>query len=201
VTLFTVITVPPTGSVVSSQTITNRSAFRCVRFLAPTNNPSCNVAEINFYTPDPPPTPMGLTTKPLSGSQIYLSWATSAGATSYKLKRSTLIGGTYATIATGLTNAIFYDTGLNAGTTYYYVVSATAFGVDSPLSAPVAGQPNNIILTNSWDGNQLKLSWPGGGALLEATNVSGPWTTNAGAASPFSIAPGQPQKFYRVRLQ
>ena len=128
VTLFTVITVPPTGSVVSSQTITNRSAFRCVRFLAPTNNPSCNVAEIKFYTPDPPPTPIGLTTKPLSGSQIYLSWATSAGATSYKLKRSTLIGGTYATIATGLTNAIFYDTGLNAGTTYYYVVSATALG-------------------------------------------------------------------------
>jgi len=55
-----------------------------------------------------------------------------------------------------------------------------------------------IFLTNSWDGGQLTLNWPVGGRLLEATNLSGPWTTNISATPPFLINPDQPQKFYRV---
>ncbi len=49
VTLCTVITVPPTGGMVTAQSIINPTAFRCVRFLAPAGNPSCNVAEIKFF--------------------------------------------------------------------------------------------------------------------------------------------------------
>lgn len=87
-----------------------------------------------------------------------------------------------------------------AGTTYYYVVSASAFGIESANSTPAAGQPNNPIITNVWDGNQLNLSWPNGYALMEATNVAGPWITNASAVSPYAVTPTQPQKFYRVFL-
>ena len=58
--------------------------------------------------------------------------------------------------------------------------------------------PPPFQMTNVWDGVHMTLSWPNGGALLEATNVSGPWVTNNGAASPFMIIPSGPQKFYRV---
>jgi hypothetical protein len=46
----------------------------------------------------------------------------------------------------------------------------------------------------------LQLTWSSG-LLLEATNLSGPWTTNVGASSPFTILPTEPQKFYRVLVQ
>jgi hypothetical protein len=61
--------------------------------------------------------------------------------------------------------------------------------------------PAPIHLTNSWNGSQLTLSWPGGGTLLEATNTTGPWITNNVASSPFTVIPIQPQKFYRVFIQ
>lgn len=48
-------------------------------------------------------------------------------------------------------------------------------------------------------GGQFQLQWSQG-TLLEATNLLGPWTTNA-AASPFTITPSGPQKFYRVRVK
>lgn len=113
VTLFTVATAPPEGGVITSQTITNKTAFRFVRYVGPANS-SCNVAELQFFSANPPPAP--------------------------------------------------------------------------------------VYITNSWNGTQLQLSWPSGGALLEATNVAGPWTTNVSAASPFCVTPNQPQKFYRVQF-
>jgi hypothetical protein len=58
----------------------------------------------------------------------------------------------------------------------------------------------NITLTNVWNGANLILSWPGNGKLLEATNLAGPWTTNA-SASPVTLTLGEPQKFYRIKTQ
>lgn len=49
-------------------------------------------------------------------------------------------------------------------------------------------------------GNNMQLTWAQG-VLLEATNVMGPWTTNATAVSPFTNSPALPQKYYRVRVQ
>lgn len=113
VTLFTIKTAPPEEGVVTSQTITNQTAFRYVRYLGPTNG-WCDVAEVQFFAPNPLPPP--------------------------------------------------------------------------PL------------LTNRWDGAQLTLSWSTGGMLLQATNVTGPWTTNAAATSPLVVTPAQPQEFYRVQF-
>jgi hypothetical protein len=47
-------------------------------------------------------------------------------------------------------------------------------------------------------GNQLQITWPYG-TLLEATSLTGPWSTNS-AASPYLITPTGPQKFYRIQV-
>jgi len=55
--------------------------------------------------------------------------------------------------------------------------------------------PVNINIQES--GGNLVLSWLSG-VLLQATNVTGPWTTN-NATSPYTNQPTQPQMFYRVQ--
>jgi hypothetical protein len=55
----------------------------------------------------------------------------------------------------------------------------------------------NLTITNS--GANIILNWSTG-TLLEATNLSGPWTTNINAA-PYTVPATARQKFYRVRLQ
>src|SRR5256884_79085 len=68
------------------------------------------------------PAPTGLTTSTASTSQINLSWTASSGATSYNVLRSTTSGGPYTSIASGVITTSYTNTGLSAGTTYYYVV-------------------------------------------------------------------------------
>jgi predicted alpha-1,6-mannanase (GH76 family) len=70
-------------------------------------------------------------------------------------------------------------------------VAELQFFLPNPPPAPP-------YLTNSWSGSQMTLNWPNGGLLLEATNLTGPWTTNTTATPPFLITPNQPQEFYRV---
>jgi chitodextrinase len=82
----------------------------------------------------PPSTPTGLTATPFSSSQINLSWTastSSAGVAGYKIFRN----GTQ--VGTSPTNS-FSDTGLTAGTSYSYSVSAfDAQGNDSAQSTSV----------------------------------------------------------------
>lgn len=70
-----------------------------------------------------------------------LSWSASTGATSYTVKRSTTSGSGYVTVADRLTGTSFTDVSLQAGTTYYYVVSATNGSGTSANSTPVAVTP------------------------------------------------------------
>ncbi|HEX5219264.1 MAG TPA: LamG-like jellyroll fold domain-containing protein [Verrucomicrobiae bacterium] len=58
----------------------------------------------------------------------------------------------------------------------------------------------DVTLTNRVVGDNLVLNWIGNGKLLEATNLFGPWTTNA-SVSPVTIIPNQPQKFFRIQTQ
>ncbi|HEX3718109.1 MAG TPA: DUF5703 domain-containing protein [Verrucomicrobiae bacterium] len=70
-----------------------------------------------------PPAPAALTAYGGNG-QAALIWTGSPGASSYNIKRSTMSGGIYPTIVTGVTNLSYIDTGLTNGTNYYYEVSA-----------------------------------------------------------------------------
>jgi fibronectin type 3 domain-containing protein len=61
--------------------------------------------------------------------------------------------------------------------------------------------PSKVWLTNSWNGSNLTLTWPGQGVLLQATNLNGPWATNLGAASPFAVKPIGALQFFRILVQ
>lgn len=58
--------------------------------------------------------------------------------------------------------------------------------------------PAPVAIVPSWNGSQLTLSWAGTGQLLQATNLVGPWTTNAGATSPFIVSLVGPSTFFRI---
>ena len=87
-----------------------------------------------------PAAPTGLTAT-AGNAQVLLSWASAAGATNYKVKRSTTNGGPYATIATGITATSYTNTGLTNGTTYFYVVSAVNATGESANSTQVSAAP------------------------------------------------------------
>jgi len=84
--------------------------------------------------------PLGLTAVS-SNAQATLSWTALSGATSYNLKRATVSGGPYTTIATGITGTSYTDIGLVNNATYYYVVSVVIATGESANSAEVAAIP------------------------------------------------------------
>lgn len=64
-------------------------------------------------------------------------------------------------------------------------------------SIGVNGQPVSLSIQRS--GNNYVVSWPRG-TLLEADQITGPWTTNT-ATSPFTNSPSGSGKFYRVQVK
>jgi fibronectin type 3 domain-containing protein len=84
-----------------------------------------------------PPVPIGVGVQPGAGT-VLIAWASSAGATSYNLYRSTSPGGEGATpYRAGITSPSFTDSGLAGGVTYYYQVTAVDFAGESGRSAEV----------------------------------------------------------------
>jgi fibronectin type 3 domain-containing protein len=86
-----------------------------------------------------PAVPTGLTAT-AGNNQVALSWTASSGATSYNVKRATVNGGPYTTIASPTTTS-YTNTGLTNGTTYYYVVSAVNSSGQSGNSTQVSATP------------------------------------------------------------
>ena len=60
-----------------------------------------------------------------------------------------------------------------------------------------AEEAARLTIVRSAEG--IVINWTGTGTLEEAGAVTGPWTTVAGAASPFTVTPTAQQKFYRLR--
>src|SRR5580704_14959350 len=89
----------------------------------------------------PPAAPTGLQAT-AGNAQVSLTWTSSAGATSYHVKRSTTSGGPYTQVAAPPATSDV-DTGLNNGTTYYYVVSALNSAGESANSSPASATPIN----------------------------------------------------------
>lgn len=77
-------------------------------------------------------------------AQVFLSWALTAGATSYSIQRSTN-GVTYSSLATASVNN-YLDTTVTVGTLYYYQVASVNSSGTSSYSTP-----QQIIPTNTGD--------------------------------------------------
>jgi alpha-N-arabinofuranosidase len=107
----------------------------------------------------PPVTPTGLVAS-RSNTVASLSWNGSAGADSYIVKRSTTSGSGYVTLASGVTETTYLDTGLVSGTTYYYVVAATNIYGASLNSAEASAVEPPL-----WQGQDIGAVGVAGGSL------------------------------------
>nr|WP_254450627.1 glycoside hydrolase family 9 protein [Cohnella herbarum] len=133
--------------------------------------------------PTVPAAPAGVTAS-AGNAQATLTWAASAGATSYNVKRAATTGGPYATVATAVTGTSFTNTALTNGTTYYYVVSAVNAVGESVNSAQVSATPQAPSLPGAPAGvaaaagnAQATVSW---GAVNGATSYTVKRATTSG---------------------
>jgi len=126
----------------------------------------------------PPATPTNVTATAGSGL-VALSWTASAGAPSYNVKRSTVSGGPYSTIASPVTSS-YTDTSVTGGTTYYYVVSAVNAAGESANSSqvsavPSTGAPATVVENFASYANGASI---GSGSLNGGIGWSGAWQAN-----------------------
>lgn len=93
-------------------------------------------------------------------TQISLTWSAVSGADSYAMKRAPASGGTYTSIATGLTQTTYTDTGLTNGVPCYYVVAGTNSFGPAPDSNEASAIPNPPQATAiyAFEGNVLDTS-------------------------------------------
>ena len=141
----------------------------------------------DYITPtSPPATPTGLTATPV-GASAALNWNAASGAANYNVKRATMSGGPYTTIAT-LSATNYTDTGLASCSTYYYVVSGTNSFGESTNSTEAAATLNPSAtptgLTAIPGGASAALNWnaasgAGNYNVKRATMSGGPYATIA----------------------
>ena len=116
-------------------------------------------------TTSAPAAPTGLSATP-TNTQVILRWNSSAGATSYKVKRSIVNGSGYSVIATN-TSLAYTNSGLTNGVTYYFVVSAVNSTGEGPNSSQVSATPQTTASPPTWDSRLTDL-----GIYYTETNVA-----------------------------
>jgi beta-glucanase (GH16 family) len=123
---------------------------------------------------NPPATPTGLTASP-GGASVALNWNASSGAANYNVKRATVSGGSYTTIASP-TATSYTDTGLVNCATYYYVVSGTnSYGESSNSTEAAASLGPYYFAVNS--------GGSAAGTFVADTNFTGSANTESTAAT------------------
>jgi len=110
--------------------------------------------------------PLGVAATPVSTNQIQVSWTAFNSSATYTVKRSTVSGGPYATIATGVAATSYLDSGLASGMVYYYVVSAVVSGVETPNSDPAAAITPMPVIGNLL--HRYPLTESGGASFADA---------------------------------
>jgi len=121
--------------------------------------------------------------------QVSLSWPACNGATTYVVGRSQTSGGPYVTAGTTISPSLI-DTGLQGGTTYYYMVQANDAGGASTNSVeasarPAIDPPSGVSASPGV--NQVTITWT---AAANATSYSVYSGTAAGAEGVSPVATG-----------
>jgi fibronectin type 3 domain-containing protein len=129
-------------------------------------------AELTALANPPAGAPTQLVAAP-GNAQVVLTWVPN-GTTTYTIKRATTSGGPYTTIATGVTDLTYTDTGVTNGVTYYYIVSGANAGASSPDSTEVAATPNALYLHLKFNETSGAVAADSSGNARNATLVNGP---------------------------
>lgn len=72
--------------------------------------------------------------------------------------------------------------------------------LSGPEKVVSPGSSNPFVVGVSRSGSSAMISWHSGGVLLQAPTLSGPWTTNATAVSPFTVVVTNGNQFYKVEF-
>ena len=116
-------------------------------------------------------------------AQATLTWTGSAGATSYKVKRSVTSGSGYSLVGNA-TATSYVDNGVANGQTYYYVLVASNSAGDSPNSNQVSVTPNCTLagvptgLTTSGGSGSITVGW---GVVSAANSYNVKRSTTSGS--------------------
>jgi fibronectin type 3 domain-containing protein len=176
----------PTGTNFTDTGLTNGTTYFYVVSAVNASGESANSTQASGTPKAPvPAVPTGLSATG-GNLQVSLSWNTSSGATSYNVKRSATSGGPY-TVVGSPTATSFTDTGLTAGTTYFYVVSAVNASGESANSTPASASTNTALPTApsgvlaTAGNNQIVVEWSAvsgatGYKVKRATSSGGPYT-------------------------
>ncbi|CAH0148640.1 MULTISPECIES: cellulose binding domain-containing protein [unclassified Pedobacter] len=133
--------------------------------------------------------PPGIPGRPVITNQsdrINLLWDAANGASSYKVKRGTVSGGPYTTVATVSTTS-YTDTNVTSGNPYFYVLSSLGATKESANSLEAFGSPgansaiwsptpltDSLNLAANWTGNML----PANPAILTFGSTTDSLLTN-----------------------
>ncbi len=140
-------------------------------------------------TPTAPAAPTGVSATG-GTNQATISWSPVSGATSYNLYRSTTSGVTTSTGSKiAAVTSPYVNTGLSAGTTYYYIVTAVNSVGESVASVQASASTNapTVVIpaaptgvTASGSTKQVTLSWS---AVSGATSYNVYYSTTAGVTT------------------
>jgi uncharacterized protein (DUF1800 family) len=149
-----------------------------------------------------PPAPTNLVARP-GNRQVTLTWTPSAGATSYRVFRSTTgtFGNTQIATVSGTT---YTNTGLTNGTKYYYRLVARNNRGSSPPSATVDATPFALpgpeTVSAVGGDRQVSVSWS---AVSAATSykVYRSLESNSFSSTPTATVPGTSNTFVDTGLE
>ncbi len=114
-------------------------------FKASDGNGDSNIATVTITVVEAPPVDPPTNVRATAGSgYIDVNWDASPTANvTYRVYRSTTAGGPYALIVAGVTGLSYRDENVEAGMTYYYVVTADVDCIESFYSNEASAQAQN----------------------------------------------------------
>lgn len=117
-------------------------------------------------------------------NSVDLNWTGAAGATGYRVKRSTVSGSGYVTVGTTAEPTVAFTDSIIGGVTYYYVVTATNLSGESLVSSEISATPSLVApaapatLAAVPGNNTVGLTWA---AAAFATSYNVKRSTTSGA--------------------